>query len=181
MHRDTKIGLAMAILIVGFAAALCFPNRPAAGRPIARAGELDQQIQLLPVHAYTGLDYSSATEVAVVEPSPVLADAGPPPKAIRLPMLEATTALPPVAHTESKKEPRPRQATVAERVYVVRAGDTLSAVAAKYLGSRSRYDEIYEANRDQLTSPDALAVGMRLQIPSKNDGNEERQTRTAEE
>ena len=49
--------------------------------------------------------------------------------------------------------------------HAVRAGDTLSDLAARYLGDPGRWQELYSANRDQLSSPDALDVGMVLKIP----------------
>lgn len=167
MHRDTKIGLAMAILIVGFAAALCFPNRPAPLPVTIRAGELDEQIQLLPVHAYTGLDKPQVVvAVAEHEPTPVVVDSGVRPAGIRLPMLETAE---PTATTKSRAKAvtltAPEETSSEPQEHVVRPGETLSALAAKYLGNRSHYDQIFEANRDQLTSPDALQVGMRLRIP----------------
>lgn len=49
--------------------------------------------------------------------------------------------------------------------YVVEYGDTLSAIAERFLGSPHRYDEIYEINRDRLPEPDRLRVGSALRIP----------------
>jgi hypothetical protein len=49
--------------------------------------------------------------------------------------------------------------------YIVKYGDTLSGIAQKMLGSQSRYQEIYEANRDRMSSPDRLDVGKPLRIP----------------
>lgn len=45
-------------------------------------------------------------------------------------------------------------------------GDTLSGLAQRYLGSSKRFTEIFEANRDQLPSPDLLPIGVVLRIPS---------------
>jgi nucleoid-associated protein YgaU len=51
-------------------------------------------------------------------------------------------------------------------VHRVRRGDTLTKLALHYLGDSSRYREIYNANRDQLRSPDdRLKIGMTLRIP----------------
>lgn len=50
--------------------------------------------------------------------------------------------------------------------YVVKEGDTLSAVAKKTLGSTKRWPEIVEANRGTLKNEDALSVGMKLKIPA---------------
>jgi nucleoid-associated protein YgaU len=44
-------------------------------------------------------------------------------------------------------------------------GDTLSGLAARYLGRADRYLEIYNANRDVLRSPDLLPIGKVLKIP----------------
>jgi hypothetical protein len=49
--------------------------------------------------------------------------------------------------------------------YVVKYGDTLSGIAQKMLGSQSRYQEIFEANRDRMASPDKLDVGKPIRIP----------------
>ena len=60
----------------------------------------------------------------------------------------------------------PRQATrkiVATHKIV--DGDTLDALAKRYLGDSSRGIEIYEANRNLLLSPIALPIGTELVIP----------------
>lgn len=49
--------------------------------------------------------------------------------------------------------------------YVVRYGDTLSGIAEKFLGSQGKYMQIFEANKDRMTSPDRLEVGKPLRIP----------------
>lgn len=53
----------------------------------------------------------------------------------------------------------------ARRTHVTQAGDTLSSIAAHYLGSGARFREIYEANRNVLRSPDDLPDGVTLVIP----------------
>jgi nucleoid-associated protein YgaU len=57
--------------------------------------------------------------------------------------------------------------TSAPITYRVRRGDTLTKIAQHVLGDSNRYREIFEANREQLQSPNArLKVGMTLQIPA---------------
>jgi LysM repeat protein len=56
------------------------------------------------------------------------------------------------------------------QIYTVKAGDTLSGIASRFLGSGARFLDVYEANRDRLPSPDALQVGQELRIPPKNGG-----------
>ena len=53
----------------------------------------------------------------------------------------------------------------AARTHTVVSGDTLGAIAKKYLGSTKRANDLYEANRDVLKSPDALKIGQVLRIP----------------
>lgn len=51
------------------------------------------------------------------------------------------------------------------RTYVVQRGDTLGVISRKVYGTSARYMEIYEANRDRLSSPNSVTVGQRLIIP----------------
>ncbi len=51
------------------------------------------------------------------------------------------------------------------RTHVIQAGETLSGLAARYLGSSARFREIYEANRNVLRSPDDLRDGVTIVIP----------------
>lgn len=50
-------------------------------------------------------------------------------------------------------------------LYQVRAADTLSRISARVYGDASAWERIYAANRDVLTTPDALSPGMSLVIP----------------
>jgi nucleoid-associated protein YgaU len=51
------------------------------------------------------------------------------------------------------------------RTHVIQTGDTLSRIATRYYGDAKRWNEIVEANREVIPSPDRLAVGMTLKIP----------------
>ena len=53
--------------------------------------------------------------------------------------------------------------------YIVKYGDTLSGIAQRTLGSPHKYNEIYNANRDRMASPDRLTVGKPLRIPRTSD------------
>lgn len=50
-------------------------------------------------------------------------------------------------------------------VYVVEQGDTLISIARNVLGDAKRYLEIYELNKEALSSPDNLPVGAELRMP----------------
>ncbi len=54
------------------------------------------------------------------------------------------------------------------RIYTVEWGDTLRGIAARFLGSETRWQEIYEANRASIDDPDEIITGMRLRIPLEN-------------
>jgi len=63
-------------------------------------------------------------------------------------------------------KPAPVAAAPAKgRKHTVAKGDTLGAIARKYLGSSARADEIYQANTDVLKTKDDLSVGQVLRIP----------------
>lgn len=55
------------------------------------------------------------------------------------------------------------------RTHTVVDGETLSSIAGKYLGSQARYQEVFQANRDQLKSPNDLKIGMKLNIPDRTE------------
>lgn len=52
------------------------------------------------------------------------------------------------------------------RTYTVRSGDTLTSIAARQLGSASRWSELYDLNSPPLEDPDLLTVGQILQLPA---------------
>jgi nucleoid-associated protein YgaU len=49
--------------------------------------------------------------------------------------------------------------------HTVQKGESLSAIAKHYCGDMMKYQAIFEANRDQLKSADAIEVGQELVIP----------------
>jgi nucleoid-associated protein YgaU len=52
-----------------------------------------------------------------------------------------------------------------ETTYTVKAGDTLSKIAKEKLGDPNAYTQIFNANRDQLSDPNAIKPGQVLKIP----------------
>ncbi|QDT42327.1 LysM domain/BON superfamily protein [Gimesia alba] len=51
------------------------------------------------------------------------------------------------------------------RIHTVKAGETLSEISIRYLGTSRRYKEIFNLNRDRLRSPNDIREGMQLRIP----------------
>jgi nucleoid-associated protein YgaU len=53
----------------------------------------------------------------------------------------------------------------AQKTYTVQSGDTLQKIAQAVYGDASRWKEIFEANRDQISNPNVIRVGQELTIP----------------
>ncbi len=91
-----------------------------------------------------------AEEISPKRSTPAAARFSPPP-----PVRTRPTAIPP-----SRPAARP-----ADDTYTVRGGDTLVKIAREHYGDPNAWDRIYQANRDQLSTPHALKVGQTLIIP----------------
>jgi LysM repeat protein len=86
------------------------------------------------------------------------ADAGPSQAAIEVAPQESAPVAP--AH------PAKPASTASGRHHMVAKGDTLFSLAQKYYGNRSRWRDIYAANRGLLSSENSpLKIGMDLRIP----------------
>lgn len=71
---------------------------------------------------------------------------------------------PPTAPGEEPAEP---PANGAGPTYMVQPGDTLSKIAQEIYGDFRLWSLIYEANRDQISNPSMIRVGMTLKIPAQ--------------
>ena len=67
----------------------------------------------------------------------------------------------PAATPVTAKTTRP-----AAQEYTVRAGDTLTKLAERFYNSMSKWEKIYEANKDSLKNPNYIYIGQKLMIPS---------------
>lgn len=109
--------------------------RPDHGGPSPTAGSPAATVSHAPAHAPT-----SAPTPRAVSSAPVV----------------------PVAPATPDVVARP---SAAERAYVVRAGDSLSAIAASELGDEGRWSEIFALNRDVVSDPDVIRPQTRLRLP----------------
>jgi nucleoid-associated protein YgaU len=136
--------------------------------PSTRANAADATA---PVPGAAGKKVPAQTKTATSEPAPAAQ-----PKASESAASEAKPKK--VEHRKSarqqpakraKAQRRAREARGARRpaklVYVVRPGDTLSAIAERYLGSGRRYDVIYRANRHRIKSPNVIHAHQRIVVP----------------
>lgn len=78
-----------------------------------------------------------------------------------VPVTPVNPAPPPV---QPPVTPPPAQ-PAAGRKHVVARGDTLMSISLRYYGNRSRWRDIFAANRDQLPTESSLQIGMELRIP----------------
>lgn len=90
---------------------------------------------------------------AVEEKSKAVAKAATPAPEKSQPLLASTT-----------KPVKP--ANPVDQQYVVKVGDTLSKLAERFYNSTSKWEKIFEANRESLKNPNYIYIGMKLVIPA---------------
>ncbi len=49
--------------------------------------------------------------------------------------------------------------------YTIESGDTLGAIAKRFLGNAMDYPKIFEANREVIKDPDLIYPGQKIRIP----------------
>jgi LysM repeat protein len=59
-------------------------------------------------------------------------------------------------------------ATAHHQTYTVKAGDTLTTIAAREFGHAADWPALWWANRHRVSNPNMIAVGQRLQLPSSH-------------
>lgn len=175
MPRDQKIGLALGILLMGAVGAFFFRHEEARIEPLPvlkSAAELDRQIA-----SQQRAPYLLPEEPTAPPPRPITADETLPPDGAGLvpepiagldePLFSAGTT------TDAGTGVGP------EKRHTVQRGETLSSLAAKYLGSANRFEEIYQANTDRLRNPNDVQPGMELRIPAEKVANRPSENRPA--
>ena len=51
------------------------------------------------------------------------------------------------------------------RYYVIKSGDTLSAIAKQFYGDPNKYQKIFEANREVIKDANLIFPGQKIRIP----------------
>ncbi|MFZ1700307.1 MAG: LysM peptidoglycan-binding domain-containing protein [Pyrinomonadaceae bacterium] len=74
-------------------------------------------------------------------------------------------SLPRFSEARTEQPTRTDTNSGAGQTYIVRPGDTLGKISLKFYGTTRRYLDIYDANRDKLSSPSSISVGQELVIP----------------
>ena len=163
MDRAVRITIAFGVLALGIGAAMLFRHRQSA--PLAPAGGAGEHLILRqPMGPATTADSPrpGPTPPPAAKPTlvtPQAPAAAPPFLAKEYPGLESASA-----SANSLNDPTfapPGQ----PRTHQIVDGDSLRALAQRFLGSAERAQELFDANRDVLTSPDVLPIGRRLKLP----------------
>ncbi|QDT52604.1 LysM domain/BON superfamily protein [Caulifigura coniformis] len=203
MHRDVKLGLALGILVIGFAAAFCFPRQPATEvtlNPAAglKLAAIDEDIRLQRRRTFVGDELTPPAQPTLAEPIVEGASLNADLPRLQTAAMRAQEALRSAPDPIRRDVPAPleepvlvaetpfvpveipvAEPPVEDVFYTVQSGDTLSAVASKTLGSSRKYEAIYEANRDILATPNSLQIGMKLRIPQPAESIARRQPDTS--
>jgi nucleoid-associated protein YgaU len=76
-----------------------------------------------------------------------------------------------VAKAATPKPGSPAAVATAEtkEVYTIRRGDTLWAIAKRYLGSGLRYTTIFQDNREVINDPDLILPQQQVKVPPAQD------------
>lgn len=183
MNQSVKIAAAGCVLLGGVAAAMMF--RHESPRPAAAAGVAGDQLMLRnqadPAFARPLSPGTYPSPIASPETSP------PAPRRVNRNVTILTPmdpgAPPPVFEKDYPDPggsgtsrwgtairpafPNAARADDGQRTHKIVDGDTLQSLAARYLGSEDRCLEIYEANRELLSSPEVLPIGSVLKIPPR--------------
>jgi phage tail protein X len=81
--------------------------------------------------------------------------------------IQVAPAPAPVVQAPSPPSPpaAPPISSAGMRRHIVQKGDTLQSISLRYYGTRSRFRDIYAANRDVMPNEGTLRIGMELRIP----------------
>ncbi len=179
MDRGLKIALASAVLLGGMTMALLFRNQSAGTDDQSRSARRSTRLERLELPLAGRRMAANPTQSDSRSSSVPPADGSQPAATILTPL--APSQLPPALARDYPRSPDssrwgtpigfglPRAASVGahERTHRLKDGDTLENLAERYLDAADRALEIYEANRDVLSSPDVLPLDVEITIPPR--------------
>jgi nucleoid-associated protein YgaU len=133
--------------------------------------ELKSENEALRAGVPVASEHSSTIDIAAI-PSPQSVAASPTPvpdpvsSPISLAPVDQPAAEPASPISDAPQEPTRPAPTQGAKHHVVARGDTLFSLAQKFYGNRSKWRDIYAANRDVLSSEKTpLKIGTDLKIP----------------
>lgn len=156
MDPAVKTAMALCVLLAGVCAAMLF-RREMPAPPAVSPLTIPSEAELPPAESQTPTSLVNSRPATLVKPldteksppplSAKYPDANPPANPLRRPMSDLL------------------QPATGPRTHKIVDGDTLAALAQLYLGSTARAREIFDANRDVLSDPELLPIGVELKIP----------------
>lgn len=186
VHQDQRIGLALAVLLLGAAGAFFFRHDPkpagSSGAHLKTGAELDARIAEKSISPYLQSTDRGTSAKNVSERQS--ADDGLPrldtpdffTEGARVSNSDAgLQELAPIPFPDtnsgnsasSQGSATAKSSVGSDRTHIVQKGETLSSIAAKELGSSGRFADLFEANRDQLKDANDVRVGMILRVPTR--------------
>lgn len=69
-----------------------------------------------------------------------------------------------VERVEAAELHAPEQSAKVE-YYIIKKGDSLSAIAKQFYGDANAYPRVFEANREVIKNPDLIYPGQKIRIP----------------
>ena len=183
-----KLFAASVVLLVGFALASLFPKSETGTGESTLAGGVALRRDVPQVDVPDASSSARGTALPTIEAAVAARPEAPDDRTYRVPgsertLLRSPPPMPPeyrAAATQQSpradhsdgvpRDPaagaRGRPHRVRDIVHRVVDGDTLPALAARYLGDAALADQIWEANRDKLSeNPNWLPIGAELEIP----------------
>jgi nucleoid-associated protein YgaU len=80
-------------------------------------------------------------------------------------MATAPATAAPATAGDKKSSKKAALVSTGGKVHEVKKGESLWKIAKSELGDGNRWKEIYELNKDQMKSPEAVRLGMKLKLP----------------
>jgi nucleoid-associated protein YgaU len=172
IQQPVKVAATFVVLVIAIIALLTFKKKPdpstqtapggtrvTAHKPPVDVSAFDERLSKLTgkiENAPAAVPVSTTTEAVDFDaPTPDLPDTF-----SREPVLHDTQPAPLAdADQAPAQEDGPRK-------HRVRDGDTLAGLAERFLGDAKRADELLAANREQITDPELLPIGVELVIPA---------------
>jgi len=172
-----RIAALVVLLAGGISAALPFMKSPVASPPKASEVEPSPAVLEMPTIAVesTTAEHSPASSLAAPvswhEPTPIVLPEGNEslPSLPRVPVARLTSDAASHIQEPDFTSPPPTPASpvaLPPRRHRIVDGDSLSLLALRYLGDRSRGDEIAQLNRDVIRDSNLLPVGREILIPA---------------
>lgn len=176
-QRGGKTFLAVGVLLAGTVAAMLFRHPPTPSpAPVEQANSsLLLRKEVGPAPDVRVADRPTVRIESPLEPRNVPipppanrlpADPEPAPELAKTYPGSGTLTGEPADRDANNQSPALPRNAAAARTHKIVDGDTLSALALRYLGRSDRYLEIFEANKDVLSNPGLLPIGAVLKIPA---------------